>query len=931
MLHLATVWVLLIIGLSVDAKRYNLVVRTSKWPLNSGTSEDVLITLHGKAGRHVAKRFNGWGLDKFELGSEDKLTIEGEDIGPIVNVEAQIIKTGYIFDTWRLFWVKVRCDGNEYKATFEHTFSRDGHKSFAKFFEVVKCRAGYQVSDDGGMRTCLDRDECLVTCREQGQKCTNTPGSYKCECKPGFYLDGTVCKDYDECSSHHRNPCSYSNAHCVNTPGNYECRCNTGYQGDYFACQDKDECLLGQHECTQKCLNTPGSFKCGCRAGFKLAVDGKTCLDVDECKGANKCNTTTSVCYDEYGGHRCVCKVGYKKHIVGKETEKEASCIPVECKPLQGLDASIRLLPERCTNGKNYFGEECSVQCAPGYELAADSAKKTKCTANGFVTVGGHKLECKPKPCPPLEVPNFGYTVPYSCSSVGTTQGKECYMYCDEGFILAGTRTFKCNLQKYDNDPSKSLCTKIPKITCPNNIELTLPNNKGRLALGNKFPYFKTNLRQDQVTANIKDVGPLYEFPAGLTVVAYTAKNEINQTDACSFTVRVIDKTPPVVKNCPVSPTFVSKGGAQVNVTWKEPSFKDNVKIQNIDVIGENGIMRNPTSFNVRYSAVDTSGNTALCKFTVYFNVLNCNFDSIPGGDNFIHNSCFSVGTGSLCSAQCPESKTFDVINSNHPFIKFMWICNGGDFGVKRMPDCVDFTPKNGSCPEGYTEVQNYRNMEKVCGKCPRGTYFNNRTCIPCPRNTYQSNEGSLNCTKCGPGKGTITMRNKLQTDCKALCPRGFASKSGLSGSCRICPKDTYADKLGSKTCKKCPNGTSTDGQGRSSIDFCYYAPKNIKMSPTGTVEVSAGDDVSFSCLAEGRPLPFVLIRKQKDQADPTRHSLLPVKAPNSETKGLKYSIRKATIHDSGTYVCKAENLKGDAYANIELVVTEGSGMAPAI
>ena len=49
--------------------------------------------------------------------------------------------------------------------------------------------------------------------------------------------------------------------------------------------------------------------------------------DVDECQGANKCNTTTSVCYDEYGGHRCVCKVGYKKHIVGKETEKEASCV----------------------------------------------------------------------------------------------------------------------------------------------------------------------------------------------------------------------------------------------------------------------------------------------------------------------------------------------------------------------------------------------------------------------------------------------------------------------------------------------------------------------------------------------------------------------------------------------------------------------------
>ena len=69
----------------------------------------------------------------------------------------------------------------------------------------------------------------------------------------------------------------------------------------------------------------------------------------------------------------------------------------VECQPLQGLDKSIKLFPERCTNGKNYFGEECSAQCAPGYKLAADSAKKIKCSANGFVTVGGDKLECKRK------------------------------------------------------------------------------------------------------------------------------------------------------------------------------------------------------------------------------------------------------------------------------------------------------------------------------------------------------------------------------------------------------------------------------------------------------------------------------------------------------------------------------------------------------
>ena len=56
-----------------------------------------------------------------------------------------------------------------------------------------------------------------------------------------------------------------------------------------------------------------------------------------------------------------------------------------------------------------------------------------------------------------------------------------------------------------------------------------------------------------------------------------------------------------------------------MNVTWKEPRFKDNVKIDRIDSYSKNGIMRNPTSFIVNYRAVDTSGNAASCKFNIYF------------------------------------------------------------------------------------------------------------------------------------------------------------------------------------------------------------------------------------------------------------------------------------------------------------------------
>ena len=49
-------------------------------------------------------------------------------------------------------------------------------------------------------------------------------------------------------------------------------------------------------------------------------------------------------------------------------------------------------------------------------------------------------------------------------------------------------------------------------------------------------------------------------------------------------------------------------------------------------------------------------------------------------------------------------------------------------------------------------------------------------------------------------------------------------------------------------------------------------APRNIRMVPAGTIEVSAGDNVQFDCLAEGSPLPFVVIRKQKADANRKRN-----------------------------------------------------------
>ena len=58
---------------------------------------------------------------------------------------------------------------------------------------------------------------------EHGGSCVNTPGSFKCDCMPGF--EGERCdQDIKECAS---NPCR-NDATCLDHRGYYECVCMPG-------------------------------------------------------------------------------------------------------------------------------------------------------------------------------------------------------------------------------------------------------------------------------------------------------------------------------------------------------------------------------------------------------------------------------------------------------------------------------------------------------------------------------------------------------------------------------------------------------------------------------------------------------------------------------------------------------------------------------
>ncbi|XP_067686050.1 fibrillin-2-like [Haliotis asinina] len=165
--------------------------------------------------------------------------------------------------------------------------------------------------------TCSDDvNECNTANCGANSTCTNTNGSFICECENGFFR--TAFNSCQACDANHwgkncinRCMCGVNSVACNSTNG--ECTCRTGWKGDTCN-EDVNECMDNATICAgtpnSNCNNTVGSFICECNSGFQQNPTTKMCVDVNECLDGDL-NTCSQNCTNTVGGHDCSCFDGY--------------------------------------------------------------------------------------------------------------------------------------------------------------------------------------------------------------------------------------------------------------------------------------------------------------------------------------------------------------------------------------------------------------------------------------------------------------------------------------------------------------------------------------------------------------------------------------------------------------------------------------------
>lgn len=157
--------------------------------------------------------------------------------------------------------------------------------------------------------------------------------------------------------------------------------------------------------------------------------------------------------------------------------------------------------------------------------------------------------------------------------------------------------------------------TTKPVITaCPTDV--TVIANTLCKAIANWIPPAATDNCSISITSNFS---PGATFPLGTTLVTYTASDASGNSSTCSFNVKVIDNTIPVITGCPTTITVAANASCKAIASWVAPIAKDNCPMTLTSDHNPGDTFPLGTTL-VTYKAIDGSGNTATCSFNIIVN-----------------------------------------------------------------------------------------------------------------------------------------------------------------------------------------------------------------------------------------------------------------------------------------------------------------------
>ncbi|XP_071943764.1 hyalin-like [Antedon mediterranea] len=109
------------------------------------------------------------------------------------------------------------------------------------------------------------------------------------------------------------------------------------------------------------------------------------------------------------------------------------------------------------------------------------------------------------------------------------------------------------------------------------------------------------------------------DFPIGVNYITYIMYDTSGNQNSCNFTLVVVDIEDPVIENCSnniINETDVGKN--YTNITWTPaPTATDNDAVVSFDGTHDSGDLFYIGVTTVNYTAVDPSGNIAVCIFNV--------------------------------------------------------------------------------------------------------------------------------------------------------------------------------------------------------------------------------------------------------------------------------------------------------------------------